>query len=379
MTDNKQIFKTRKNFLEGFIKTSLTDHKGRIILPRTTSSMVSEEPERRFIDSEEKAMIYELTANKDNLLSISKKGTEIIALADRSQDILNMIDFTEMDWQSVSDRLEAMEPILFHKEEILDLVENNLFAFSPTTSARYFITVDDSNPDDVKLALTIDDTKVTEPIDYVVGDTWEVSNSASDVKIDVPLMSVHGTSNSPVILTFDEALAKKPDEKDIINVNNGLPFGVKVSDTKNIAQMHVLFDVEKYIKEQFPKEESIMELINGFDATILMKPDETGTVSRSQMFRDKEYASPIRSSINKNAYEEAKYSNILWSVTHDDKWLNNKGVAGIVVYGSGGHGIYSSRPSLTVRMTNPYKGKKLRAIKPMGEKFNILDWTLVEE
>lgn len=379
MTEEKKIFGTRKNFLEGYRKTSLTDHKGHILLPRTTSSMVSEEPDRRFVDSEEKAMIYELTVNKDELLSISRKGTEVIALADRSQDILNMIDSTEIDWSIVSDKIEAMEPILAYKEEILDLVENNLFALSPSTSARYFITVDDTSSDEPKLVLTIDDTKVTEPINYVVGDTWEVSNSASDVKVDIPLTHVVGQSNSQVMMTFTEALNKESDEKNIINVNNGLPFGVKPTESKNIAQMHVFFDVEKYMKEQFPKESAIMELINGFESVILMKPDETGLVSRSQMFREKEYASPIRSSVNKDSYEEAKYSSILWSVTHDDKWLNGTGIAGMVVYGNGGHGIYGSRPSLTVKMTNPYKGKKLKAIKPMGDKFSILDWALVEE
>ena len=43
--------------MEGYNKTVLRNHKGEVLLPRTTASMVGEESDRRFVDNVEKTLL----------------------------------------------------------------------------------------------------------------------------------------------------------------------------------------------------------------------------------------------------------------------------------------------------------------------------------
>lgn len=374
---NKEIFKPRNRMLEGFLKSQLVDAKGNILLPRTTASMVSEEPNRRFLDSEEKAMIYEMSIKKDEYLSLVRVAPSLVSLANREQEIINLVE-SSVDWQDVESKLERLEPILTYQDQLIEIAKNDLFAMSPTTLSRYFISIDDTDPLDPKIKLTIDDSRVSEPFQYKAGDTWEVPALANDVKVKIPFSKIVQAKDKDVVLMLSDIQnlddSSEP-EKD--NVRAGSALTVTAKSNTAIGQASVSFDVQDYLTEAFGNS-AIHELITRFKLNVLIRPDSIGTIARAQIFRNKEVVSPIRPSINKDNFELAEFNSLTWSVSHDDAWLNGEGKAHIVVYGGRGSGMSMASPYLEVDISNPYKGKTLVAEKDMDKEFNILDWRVKE-
>ena len=145
-------------------KTQLRDNEGVILLPQTTASMVSEEPDRRFVDNVEKTVLNTLTEEAPILKELAGLVGQIRLMADNIDSLVSILDgsATLQEIGSNGDLLISLIPLV---PQIQNLIEGTLKTRSLTSSILYSIVVDDeTDPNNPTLKLVKVDEEPTPDI-----------------------------------------------------------------------------------------------------------------------------------------------------------------------------------------------------------------------
>lgn len=371
--------------MEGYKKTAFINHKGETLFPWTTASMVSEESDRRFVDNIEKETLNKIATGGTALAEILAEHPALMALASEEIAILNLLDSVPGDLREWNDILQELAVMMPHTTELLALIGARPTVKSETTGFDYSIGVDDSDLEAPRLTLVRTEPENNQPNDYSEGVTWLVPMNAPDVKIEVPVKKIVFDNSRKTILTFAEATAKEGVPNSVLNniINGAQQEGVEATG-ENIAQTYTQFDVADYLTLLFENsgKEELEKTISRFNIEILSQPLGTTTLAKTQTYLDGNVVQPTRESAKKNDYTTNSFSHLTWQTSIDtdfvNQFLNKDGKAAIAVYGGPASEISISRPTLTIYVENPYKGKTLRAKASSTGEFNILDWELVE-
>lgn len=362
----------------GLKKTELRNHKGDILLPRTTTSMVSEEPNRRFVDNEEKFLLWELATNKDNLLALLEKIVQLRALADKEQEILYWVDNSPTDWDDIEAVIKDLSDFLPIKNDIMDLVNTGIGVISPTTQIKYNLIVDDKDMSKPVLLLSPESGTTKQPGDYKAGDVWDVGDITPDVSLTIPVEHISFNDGRLTILTFEEGLLESSiSEEEIEDLMNGAQTQTITGKKGKIPQAFFSFGVAKHLKDSFGIE-NLDKTVTSFDMKVLSKPDGTTTNVKTQAYLDGNVIQPVRTAVRGDDFSTNSFNNLTWGVSINPRWLNSKGSAGLVVFSEEGQSIMVSKPHLEIKIGNPYRGKTVVAKQDMETEFNILDWEIKE-
>jgi len=176
-------------------KTILRDNNGITLLPRTTASMVSEEPDRRFIDNTEKGVLNVLTDKAPALSDLADLVNEIRLMADHIDELVNLLDGRET-LQEIGENGELFTSLIPLIPELNNLLHGVAQVRSTSTSILYRLDVDDTDPENPKLNLIpVDETPVSEgeeePLlspngdeDLVEGDNLEELDTHGDLNYE---------------------------------------------------------------------------------------------------------------------------------------------------------------------------------------------------
>lgn len=127
----------------GYRKTILRDEQGEVLLPQTTASMVSEEPDRRFVDRVEKSLLRALADNQVALENISEHYTNLVLLAENADEILPDPSVKEA-LQTIGDNVVVLSSIIQEFEQIKKLTNGEIEVLSTGGDSTYILRVDDS-------------------------------------------------------------------------------------------------------------------------------------------------------------------------------------------------------------------------------------------
>lgn len=369
--------------MEGYKKTILENHKGEKILPLTTSSMVSEESDRRFVDNIEKEVLNKIATEENAIDGLIKNYQSLSALASEEIGLLNLLDTVPSDlneWGILLDSLSTLEPF---KDELISLIGASPEVLSETTGHTYSIQVNDENELNPFLYLKKIDSTISQPEGYLEGDRWYVPLNALDVELNIPVSKIVFDNTKKTILTLQEGLDKAGVSEDILQniINGAQKEGIK-STGEMIPQAFVEFDVNQYLEEVLPNITD-NKVIKRFAVEILGQPIGAGTIGKTQMYLAGNVVQPTREFIKQADYTTNSFTHLTWQTSMDsifakDSFLNKVGVAAINAYGVANSSINISKPALKIHIENPYKGKTLVAKKSQEGNFNILDWTVVE-
>lgn len=125
-------------------KTQLKDKDGKILLPQTTASMISEEPDRRFIDNVEKSFLNAMTVYREAIENLSEREETLLLLAANADSILPGTDAKEAV-QIASENLQALRAIAANSEALIGLSNGVIQLPSITGEKVYTLSVDDSD------------------------------------------------------------------------------------------------------------------------------------------------------------------------------------------------------------------------------------------
>lgn len=124
-------------------KSVFKDENGNTLLPQTTASMVSEEPDRRFVDNVEKSLLSSLADNREALESLSENVSNLVVLSENLDVILPGTEVRD-SLQAIFDNIDSLARITANIEEIINLANGSLQL--PSSSGKeYNITIDDSS------------------------------------------------------------------------------------------------------------------------------------------------------------------------------------------------------------------------------------------
>lgn len=137
----------------GYNKTQLKDAHGNLLLPHTTASMVSEEPDRRFVDNVEKTLLFTLSDNQVQLEGLSEKYAELIILAENADTLLPGSE-QQQALATIMENIESLAVITEQLQTLLGLATGHLTVISETSDNVYNLTVDDTDLDNPQLVLT---------------------------------------------------------------------------------------------------------------------------------------------------------------------------------------------------------------------------------
>lgn len=142
-------------------KTELRDEYGKVLLPRTSASMVSEEPDRRFVDNIEKSLISKLTVYKEAIENLSEAEEQLLILAREIDNIMpSGTARTAIDL--VADNIDSIKTIVDHAD-ILTGISDAAIQMRGSSGGLYTIEIDDSDGEP-KLKLTeVDEVSEVEP------------------------------------------------------------------------------------------------------------------------------------------------------------------------------------------------------------------------
>lgn len=367
--------------MEGYKKTELKNHLGQILLPLTTATMVSEEPDRRFVDNIEKILLNKLATEEDAVVSLVENVHELVALASQETVILKMIEDLPnniADFGRIIDELNVLTP---HTEEILEKLTASPVVHSATSNLSYSIGVDDRDPLNPILTLIKQETMVTQPLTYRKGDIWKVGENAPDVLLRIPIQEITTSVNRKTILTFDEGLeSQKLSDPEVENIMNGVQNRFVSSKGDFIPQIFSVFDVKNYIEKVLSK--GLEDTITRYRIEVLTRPGENTLKAVTQAYVGGNVVQPTRESLKREDYTSQSFSNMTWEVTTSPEFvkefLNEVGKAALVTYGASNSSVGIAKPKLEVYIKNPYIGKTLEATRNMEGPFNILDWSITE-
>lgn len=125
-------------------KTILRDENGVILLPQTTASMVSEEPDRRFVDNVEKSLINSLADNRVAIEALSAHYAELVLLAENT-DMLLPDSQVQIALQGILANIEALSRISVHIDSLVAIANGSIQIPSTTSESTYALSVDDSS------------------------------------------------------------------------------------------------------------------------------------------------------------------------------------------------------------------------------------------
>lgn len=141
----------------GHRKSILRDKDGKILLPLTTASMVSEEPDRRFVDRVEKSLLHSLSDNQVQLEALSEVYTELVLIA-ANADALILDEERKEAMEILSASVADLALLVQNIQLLLDIANNGV-----VLNGNY---VDGENSIPKQYAIYVDDT--TDPDNPVV-------------------------------------------------------------------------------------------------------------------------------------------------------------------------------------------------------------------
>lgn len=145
-------------------KSTLRDDKGKILLPRTTSSMVSEEPDRMFVDNVEKKTLNILTEEAPILKELSSLVGQIRLMADNIDGLVSVLEGQETlkELGENGAQILALVPLI---PQLQELLAAKVKIRSLTSSILYSVIVDDStDPSNPVLKLVAVEEQPTQDI-----------------------------------------------------------------------------------------------------------------------------------------------------------------------------------------------------------------------
>lgn len=353
--------------MEGYRKVIQKNSKGEILLAMTTSSMVSEESDRRFVDNIEKEVINKIATEETAIDELIFNHQSLAALASKELELLGLVDEIPegfFEWGDMISRLSVLEPF---KDEIIAGIGASPEVISRESGYKYLIEVNDSDPNDPFLYLVKADDYALQPDNYMIGDEWIVPANALDIKVDINLEKISFSGNQPVVQSFLDGENKSSiTDEQLDNILNGVEEKFK-GESGSIPQLFVQFGMEET--------EELIQKARRFEFEI-----ESSEGTKVQMYMDGDVVHPVRTSTK--SYQKATFTHLTWQTYVDEHFIksiqNNGGGYALTVYGSVGAEISAVRPKAMAHVENPYKGKTLVAIRNQQGEFNISDWKVKE-
>lgn len=363
--------------MEGYKKTALKNHKGEIILPQTAASMVSEESDRRFVDNVEKTILNKLAVEGTAIDELIANAQAITALSREELTILNLVDTMPnnfLEWGLQLEELNRLTPFI---DDLLNNLGSIATISSTTTGAPYSIQVNDTNPDDLKIVLSVVSDLISQPDDYNVGTTWSVPETAPDVKILIPTNAVRFYSTGLTILPYDQFKVRPAVSAAVLaNLVNGVENTEVSAAGDNMPQALVTFKVKDELKRVLGMDD-LENSITRMNLEISTRPT-TSSVTNTYTYQDKNVVQPVRRNTVKGSYSRNSFSHLTWTSSIDAGFmkniLNGDGTIALNVSGDRNSSISLTSPYLEVWIENPYKGKTLVATTGKVGEFSILDW-----
>lgn len=144
----------------GYSKTVLKSSGGDTLLPMTTASMVSEEPDRRFVDNVEKTLLFLLADNVTQLKTLADHQQNLVLLAENADDIVPQSE-NRQAMQKISENLEALAVITENLHHLLIIASGEIVLNATNGDVQYKLMVDNSDRKNPTLRLTEVDNKPT--------------------------------------------------------------------------------------------------------------------------------------------------------------------------------------------------------------------------
>lgn len=365
--------------MDGYKKVPLRNHKGEILLPQTTASMVSEESDRRFVDNLEKTILNKLAINGVAIDELVSNYEALSALSKEQLSILALLDTIPNDLEEWGIKLNSLSELIPFIDQLLGSIGATTTINSITSGEPYFINVDDSDPDNPKIVLSLATENESQPSTYVVGDLWTVPETAPDIKISVPASAGYFYNQSNTIIQYEEATSEI--EKGILEDLINKVEDIEISSTGDyLPQAIIKFNIIDFLKSMFNKDD-LEKTIKRFNLSILTKPISSSS-TKTYMYSNRNVIQPVRNNTVKSQYEESAFTHLTWGteLTQEfiEEMLNKDKTIALNVSGVKNSSISVTGPSLEIYIENPYKGKTLEAINDKSGDFNILDWKVQE-
>lgn len=369
--------------MEGYNKTVLRNHKGEVLLPRTTASMVSEESDRRFVDNVEKTLLNTIAVNSEAISELIKNAQSIGALSSVDIQLLNLLDTVPDDLQEWKATLEDLSVLRDKVPELLYSLVAPPRLISDTSKKTYMLQIDDTDLDNPRIIIVQENAVNQQPEGYKAGDEWFVGESAPDVKISVPLNKIAIIKNSSLVNFAAGEAAEGLTGDDIDKIFSDLGHQVSSDQESVLPQAYISFDVVNTLETHFQTD--LSQTIKKFTLKVGVKPDNA-TAVKTQAFSQGELIQPVRTNTDKTTFTQASFSGLTWQMSIDGDFINNflngAGKIALLSYVDGNAAtkdFYINKPTLDIFIENPYKGKSITAIADQEGEFNILDWELVED
>lgn len=366
--------------MEGYNKTILRNHKGEVLLPYTTSSMVGEESDRRFVDNVEKTLLNTIAINSEAISELIKNSQSLGALSSVDIQLLNLLDTVPNDLQEWQMTLEDLSALRDKVPELLNSLVAPPTIVSDTSRKTYVLQIDDTDLDKPKIVIALQNAVNQQPEGYKIGDEWLVGKSAPDVKISIPLNKIAIIKNNSLINFAAGSAATGLTGDNIDKIFSDLGYQVASDQASVLPQAYISFDVANTLKTYFQTD--LSQKIKKFTLKVGVKPNNAAAV-KTQAFSQGELIQPVRTNTNKTAFTQASFSGLTWQMSIDEDFINNflngAGKIALLSYVDGSAAtkdFYINKPTLDIFIENPYKGKSITAIADQMEDFNILDWQL---
>ena len=263
--------------MEGYNKTILRNHKGEVLLPRTTSSMVSEESDRRFVDNVEKTLLNTLAINSEALSELIKNAQSLGSLSAVEIQLLNLLDTVPNDLQEWRATLEDLSVLRDKVPELLDSLVAPPRLVSETSKKTYILQVDDTDLGKPKIVLALENAVSQQPEGYKIGDQWLVGQSAPDVKISIPLNKIAVIKRGSLVNFAAGEEAQGLTGDDINKVFSDLGYRISSSETYALTTNYEYYqpEIDKYSASGYTGQglvnEDISDLRNGDIVTLSVK------------------------------------------------------------------------------------------------------------
>lgn len=367
--------------MEGYKKVQMSDHTGDVLFPESVADVIRETPNRRFVDHGEKTILGHFASNPTVSEMLVQEAQAIKAIATNEVELLSMLDTFPSNFDDLTYIVGELGGLVPHKAEILSSIGSALYVTSATTGLRYLLDVDDSIAGKPVIKLILDTVgEGDQPISYKMGQRWTVGENTLNVDVNIPAAKIIFETKEKTILALEEALLKDSVSSEILeSLNNGV-IDINIdSEDGGTPQGVVVFEVKKALEEYFGSPD-LEKTITAFTSSVLVKPVEKEAFI--QTYRDGNVVQPSRKASQTGDYSEATFSDITWLLTITEEflnsWLNSIGQAAISVFGQTDGTVSLTKPTLGLKIKNPYIGKTIEATKDMGDKFDIRDWKVVD-
>ena len=368
--------------MEGYNKTVLRNHKGEVLLPRTTASMVGEESDRRFVDNVEKTLLNTIAINSEAISELIKNSQSLGALSSVDIQLLNLLDIVPNDLQEWQAALEDLSVLREKIPEILYSLVAPPTLVSDTSKKTYMLQVDDTDLGNPKIVIVQQNAVSQQPEGYKIGDEWFVGQSAPDVKISIPLDKIAIIKNNSLVNFATGAAAAGLTGDDIDKIFSDSGYQIVSNQASVLPQAYISFDVANTLQTHFQTD--LSQTIKKFTLNVGVKPDKATSV-KTQAFSQGELIQPVRSNTDKATFTQASFSGLTWQMSIDRDFINNflngAGKVALLSYVDGSatnKDFYINKPTLDIFIENPYKGKSITAIADQEGEFSILDWQLTD-